>query len=131
MAECCKEHLWGCEYFENGKWISTTKSTEEILLNINKKEYYLPLAKAAQYKEKKMSQDPYLLGTILKHNCFYEDVEVPYDILQSSVYQKICFLKGFFSEKEKSNGNKDIVWFGDVNENLRRGLLELCYSLGL
>ena len=131
MAECCKEHLWGCEYFEDGKWISVTKSTKEILLNVDEKEYYIPLTKAAQYKEKKMSQDPYLLGVTLGYNCFHEDAGIPYDLLQSSVYQKICFLKGFSSKRNNFNENKDIVWFGDVNENLRKDLLEICYSLGL
>ena len=82
-TECCEDHLWYTETFENKKRGNpgSIKTTKEIMKTIYRKgsekpNHYLPRVEAVEYDKKELTIPPYILGCILGDGSIGDNIDI-------------------------------------------------------
>ena len=128
-ARCTIDHLWTVHKYSHGKWHEEVLPLKHILIDSiieegvdgtdiisGSKRYSIPVNGKAQFNERKVSVDPYVMGVLIANGCLtdkYLRVSQPTPEVPNKIAE-ICN----FKVEERSSDDKDYSYiFYDQNHN--------------
>lgn len=131
-ARCTKDHLWKIFYRSHGEWKEDVVPLQHILdtsslvdiadgttLICGEKRYSIPMNGAAQFDERPISIDPYVMGIIITNGCLtdkYFRISQPTD----EVPKRIANILGLeYSRRSSSECDYSYIFYNSNGDRVR------------